>query len=509
MKKILFGFILIGLFTLASCSADYMYEPYENQLGEEYYTPIDGETYAEIIENEFINTADMPVSTFSTDVDTASYANVRRMINQGYLPQANAVRIEEMINYFNYDLADPEDGQVVSITTEMSDAPWNNDHQLLMIGLKTNDIVYEETLGNNYVFLLDVSGSMGTANKLPLVKSSIMLLVDQLRPSDCISIVVYAGAAGLVLDGGDSTNKAEIIDALANLNAGGSTAGGQGIELAYQVAEDHFIEGGNNRIILASDGDFNVGISDVEELKALISSKRDTGVFLSVLGMGTGNLRDDVMETLADNGNGVYYYIDSILEAEKVFVNELGASMVTVAKDVKLQVEFNPLNVKGYRLLGYENRVLSYEDFEDDQKDAGDLGAGHVMIAFYEIIPANSSETIENQIFDIPEDLKYDGTNYENEYVHISLRYKDPDDDTSKLIEKIGLVTDYTETPSESFRFASSVVEYGLLFRNSEYKGNANYDQVLSIAQGALGDDEFGYRAEFITLVRKAQSLTD
>ncbi len=505
MRKMLVLVMVIGLFTLSACSSmDQGYrdsEPYAT----EYYQ--EGETYAEIVENEFIRTEDMPVSTFSTDVDTASYANVRRMIEDGYLPEPNAVRIEEMINYFDYDVDAPDEGEVIHVFSEFSQAPWNDNHQLLMVGLKAEEVVFEETDGMNLVFLIDVSGSMSSSDKLPLLKRAFGLLIDNLRPKDRISIVVYAGAAGVVLEGGDSTNKNEIYDALDDLQAGGSTAGGEGIELAYKVAERNFIEGGNNRIIIATDGDFNVGISNVSRLEDLISEKRDSGVFLSVLGFGTGNLRDDVLESLADHGNGVYFYIDSYKEAEKIFLNELGASMVTVAKDVKLQIEFNPVHVKGYRLIGYENRVLNYEDFEDDEKDAGDMGAGHVVIAFYEIIPADSEEDIDEQTFEEILELRYTGENYLDELMYLAIRYKDPNSDTSELIEYQTYETDYLLETSETFNFASAVVEFGLLLRDSAYKYEASFDQVILRANANLGDDEYGYRDEFVELVDITERL--
>jgi Ca-activated chloride channel homolog len=505
MKKMIFAFVLFLLVTLSACSEDMIYQEEPNME----YVKLDGETYAEIIENPFIRTTDMPVSTFSTDVDTAAYSNIRRMLNDGYLPLANAVRIEEMINYFSYDIAGPSADEVIKISSELSQAPWNSNHQLLMIALKTEEIHFENTEGMNLVFLIDVSGSMYSSDKLPLLKSALILLVEQLRPVDRVSIVTYAGAAQVVLEGGDSGDKQEIINAIQSLQSGGSTAGGAGIELAYQVAEEYFIENGNNRIILCTDGDFNIGMSSVDQMIELISLKRETGVFLSVLGFGTGNLRDDMMESLADHGNGVYYYIDSYQEAEKVFVNEIGSSMVTVAKDVKLQIEFNLAHVKGYRLIGYENRVLSYEDFEDDTKDAGDMGSGDVVIAFYEIILTNSEEIIEEQTFDIPSDLRYTGENYVDELVHISIRYKNPLDSSSLLIEKQVYTADLTETPSESFRFASSVVEFGLLLRNSSYRYDSSFDQVISRATGALGEDVYGYREEFVSLVELAKRIKD
>lgn len=509
MKKIMLVWMIAGLFLLTGCSTYDMNDPYGWNPNQGEFEKVDGETYAEIIENDFIRTSDMPVSTFSTDVDTASYSNVRRMLQDGQLPQKNAVRIEEMINYFTYDLPKPTGDEVIDIYTEYAVAPWNQNHQLLMIGLTAKEIEFEETDGMNLVFLIDVSGSMFSSDKLPLLKEAMKLLVDQLRPKDRISIVVYAGAAGIILEGGDSSDKQDIIDALDDLQAGGSTAGGEGIELAYKVAERNFIEGGNNRILIATDGDFNVGMSSTEELTELIAEKRETGVFLSVLGFGTGNIRDDIMESLADNGNGVYYYIDSMKEAEKVFLYGLGATMITVAKDVKLQIEFNPMHVKGYRLIGYENRVLTNEDFENDEKDAGDMGSGHVVIAFYEIIPVDSEEDIDEKTYDLPEELRYTGENYAEELMSVSIRYKHPEEDTSLLIEAYARVEHYTETPSESFRFASSLVEFGLLLRDSKYKYDANFDDLLDRAEGALGDDVNGYREEFLSLVAIAKGLSD
>lgn len=501
MKKLVFVYMLCVSLLLTACSSNdpYGYEPIYD------YMPVSNETYAEITENPFIQTGDMPVSTFSTDVDTASYANIRRMLGYGDLPVKDAVRIEEMINYFDYDLDAPVD-QDINVITELSKAPWNENHDLFMVALKAKELSFEESNGMNLVFLIDVSGSMSESNKLPLLKEALYLLIENLRPTDRISLVAYAGSARVILDGGDDQD--EIKDAIRQLSAGGSTAGASGIELAYQVAQNNFIEGGNNRIILASDGDFNVGMSDVEALEEFISEKKETGVFLSVLGFGTGNLRDDVMESLADHGNGVYFYIDSIKEAEKVFLHQLSATMMTVAKDVKLQIEFNPAHVYAYRLIGYENRVLEYDDFEDDAKDAGDMGSGHVVIAFYEIIRTDSSEEVESLEFDEIEALRYNGENYLDEFSMISIRYKDPEGETSKLIESKTYMTSYTENPSETFVFASSVVEFGLLLRDSEYKHDASYDHVIERAELALGVDEFGYRTEFIELVETASAIS-
>lgn len=508
MKKIIVLCVMLSLLVLSACSSYDMDDPYgyqEPQVNENFQ----GETYEEMIENEFILTEDLPVSTFSTDVDTASYANIRRFLNQNQLPPKDAVRIEEMINYFIYDLEGPSDDEVIKIHTEYSDAPWHDEHKLVMVGLKTEEIDFETHEGMNLVFLIDSSGSMSASDKLPLLKDAFQLLVNQLRPIDRISIVAYAGSAGVVLDGGDASDKDEIIEALDRLQAGGSTAGGAGIELAYSLAEAHFIEGGVNRVILASDGDFNVGMSSVSELETFISLKKESGVFLSVLGFGTGNLRDDVMESLADHGNGVYHYIDSVKEAEKVFIHQLGGNLVTVAKDVKLQIEFNPSVVKAYRLIGYENRVLNYEDFDDDEKDAGDMGSGHVVIAFYEIILVGSVEEVETKDFDPIENLRYVEGNETQELLYIAIRYKDPQSSSSVLIDQIVHINDYTDSPSETFRFASSVVEFGLLLRDSNYQYESNYDQVMSRAENALGDDPYGYRSEFITLVEKAKGISD
>lgn len=506
MKKLMLVFMGVSVLLLSGCMTDM-----EVPLGESNpmdYT-LNNEEYASLPENPFISVSDMAVSTFSADVDTASYSNIRRMLNDSHLPYVDAVRIEEMVNYFTYDLTSPSGDEAIAITTEIHAAPWNEDHQLLMIGLKTKDIIFEDTPGNNLVFLLDVSGSMNNPDKLPLLQSAIKMLVNELRPIDKISIVVYAGSSGLVLDGADGSQKEEIVAAIDALSAGGSTAGGAGINLAYQVAMDYYIEGGNNRVILGTDGDFNVGLSSTQDLEELIVEKRESGIFLSVLGFGTGNLKDDKMETLADKGNGVYYYIDSILEAKKVFVSELGASLVTVAKDVKLQVEFNPLNVKGYRLIGYENRMLDYEDFNDDTKDAGDMGAGHEVIAFYEIIPAGSDEEIDYMEFELPEELRYDGSNYANEIITLSVRYKDPNYDTSELIQEIVYLNDIEDIPSVTFNFASSVVEFGLILRQSDYQYDSSFESVIARATSSKGIDEYGYREEFLRLVEIAQLLSE
>lgn len=513
MKKIVLMFVFVMGAALMGCSSSELYNgPYStigvsNETAAALYAAMaTGEEYTEIVENRFISTSDMPVSTFSADVDTAAYSIIRKKLMGDEMPNVNSVRIEEMLNYFTYNLDGPEGDEKIHVTKEMGTAPWNTNHQLLMLGLKTEDIVYEESVASNLVFLLDVSGSMNRDDKLPLLKQAILMLVDELRPADRISIVVYAGAAGLVLDGADGGDKDAIIEAINALEAGGSTAGGAGIQLAYEVAAANYIEGGNNRVILATDGDFNVGISTTSQLESFISEKRETGVFLSVFGFGEGNIKDNNMETLADKGNGSYHYIDSLLEAKKVFVDELGGTLVTVAKDVKLQVEFNPALVKGYRLIGYENRLLDYQDFNDDEVDSGDMGAGHEVIVLYEIIPADSLEEIDDIEIEKPEDLKYDGENYPDEIMTLSIRYKEPDSDTSKLDEHIVYQNEITDTPSDNFLFASAVVEFGLLLRDSDYKSDANYYNVITRATDTADDE---YKEQFIELVRIVLRLTD
>ncbi|MBI9009085.1 MAG: VWA domain-containing protein [Tenericutes bacterium] len=505
MKKLMFIFLLtIGLF-LVGCSESMEYST--TMLA--YNIAIEAESneeYADISENKFISVSDMPVSTFSADVDTAAYSIIRKKLMQDELPNRNAVRIEEMLNYFTYDLDTPIGNEVIHVTKELSDAPWNEDHQLLMLGLKTEDIIYENAIPSNLVFLLDVSGSMNSADKLPLLKQAIILLVGELRASDRISLVVYAGSAGVVLDGADGSDKESIIDAINSLEAGGSTAGGEGINLAYNVAATNYIEGGNNRVILATDGDFNVGVSSDAALERLITQKKESGIFLSVCGFGTGNLKDSKMETLADKGNGVYYYIDNLLEAKKVFVEEMGGTLLTVAKDVKLQVEFNPALVKGYRLIGYENRILDYNDFNNDEVDAGDIGAGHEVIVLYEIIPFGSDEVIDEATYEIPETLKYDGENYLDQMLTLSIRYKAPDSDVSEKKDYVVYDSDFTETPSDNFLFASSVAEFGMLLLDSEFKYNSSYNAVIARATDVYNDD---YKEEFIELVRIAQRLQD
>lgn len=462
------------------------------------------ESYAGITENGYHDPFKDPYSTFSIDVDAASYSNVRRYINNGQTPPVDAVRAEEMINYFSYDYKQPTGEDPFSINTELSTAPWNPKHQLIHVGLQGKKIATDNLPPSNLVFLLDVSGSMSDYNKLPLVKSSLKLLVNQLREQDKISIVVYAGAAGLVLPPTSGADKVSILAALENLQAGGSTAGGMGIRLAYDVAKQNFVAGGNNRVILATDGDFNVGASSDEDMEKLIEEKRKDGVFLTVLGYGMGNIKDSKMEILADKGNGNYAYIDNILEAQKVLVNEFGGTLFTIASDVKLQVEFNPTKVKAYRLIGYENRLLKDEDFNNDRKDAGELGSGHTVTALYEIVPVG----VEDESFGV-DPTKYQKTkrNVEvtnsDELMTIKFRYKKPGSASSKLISHV-VKNEATSlnSSSDNFRWSASVAAFAMLLRNSEYVSDFTYDKVLQLAEGARGVDKEGYRIEFINMVK-------
>ncbi|MBN1797922.1 MAG: VWA domain-containing protein [Spirochaetales bacterium] len=465
------------------------------------------EEYDRIYENDFLEAIKNPQSTFSIDVDTASYSNVRRFLKTGSLPPPDAVRIEELINYFDYDYAEPKAEQPFSFFTEIGECPWNPQHKLLHIGIRGRSLDMQNAPANNLVFLLDVSGSMDYPDKLPLLKQSIAMLIQHLRPKDRIAIVVYAGAAGLVLPSTKGDNQEAILEALYKLEAGGTTAGGAGIVLAYETARQSFIAGGNNRVILATDGDFNVGTSSDAELVRLIEEKRDQGIYLTVLGFGTGNYKDAKMEKLADKGNGNYAYIDSLMEAKKVLVYEMSGTLYTIAKDVKLQVEFNPARVHAYRLLGYENRMLKAEDFADDRKDAGELGAGHTVTALYEIIPETGTVA--------PEKLKYQSTTVDDqayaspEIMTLRFRYKKPDQDKSLLIE-VPVLDDNVafEDTSTNFRFSAAVAEWGLLLRNSQYKADANFSQVKNLAESAQGDDPEGLRAEFLKLLELSEKIT-
>lgn len=460
------------------------------------------EEYKAIHDNTFQNAIDTPLSTFSIDVDTASYSNVRRFINSGKLPSADSIRTEEMINYFTYEYPEPRGEEPFSITTELGDCPWQPTHKVVMIGLQGKNIPVAELPPSNLVFLIDVSGSMDEPTKLPLLKTTFKMLVKQLREQDKVSIVVYAGKAGVVLQPTAGSDKEKIMAAIDGLNAHGSTAGGEGIQLAYQMAEKAFLPEGNNRVILATDGDFNVGVSSESELTKLIEERRADGISLSVLGFGMGNLKDNKMETLADKGNGNYAYIDNALEAKKSMVNQLAGTLYTIAKDVKLQVEFNPAKVKSYRLIGYENRILDKTDFNNDKKDAGDMGAGHSVTALYEIIPASSKEvkgTVDPLVYQQPKVIPSD------EVLQVKVRYKKPKEDTSILVSQRMNDVEGQGISSENYRFATAIAEYGMLLRKSEFKGQASYKQVLEMAKNAKGSDPEGYRAEFIKLVECSQ----
>lgn len=464
------------------------------------------EEYSALEEAGFKAVANDPLSTFSADVDTASYSNVRRMIEQGYtmdeIPEG-AVRIEEMLNYFSYDYNLPKKNEPFGVTTVIGDCPWNEEAKLLQIGLKTQEIDFSEAPDSNLVFLLDVSGSMNSYDKLPLLQKSFTMLVEELGEKDTVSIVTYAGSDRVVLKGESGDNQAVIAAAISALEAGGSTNGADGIETAYALAEEYFIEGGNNRVILATDGDLNVGVSSESDLKKLITEKKESGVYLSVLGFGAGNIKDNKMETLADRGNGNYAYIDSIGEAKKVLVEQMGATLVTVAKDVKFQVEFNPAYVKGYRLLGYENRALATEDFDDDKKDAGEIGAGHMVTALYEIIPVDSDQEIPETELKYQDDKKTAGVE-NGEWLNLKIRYKEPDADESILKEYPVTEEDYTGNPSQDFYFAAAVAEFGLMLRDSEYKGDASFENVRALLK-KVDTDEDDYKDEFVYLVKKLQ----
>ncbi len=467
-----------------------------------------GERYAEITENPFLETLRAPLSTFSIDVDTAAYSNVRRFINDGQLPPKNAVRIEELVNYFDYDYPQPLSDVPFSVTTDVAQTPWNAKHKIVQIGLQGKKVSLDNVPPSNLVFLLDVSGSMSDADKLPLLKDSFKILLNQLTSKDRVAIVTYAGNSGLVLPSTTADRKNEILEAMNNLNAGGSTNGGQGIELAYKVAKENFIQNGNNRVILATDGDFNVGLSSDDQLVKLIEQKRQTGIFLSVFGFGTGNTNDSMMEKLADKGNGNYAYIDSQNEARKALGEQVAGTLYTIAKDVKIQVEFNPAKVAGYRLIGYENRMLANVDFNNDKKDAGEIGAGHSVTALYEIVPAGTK--VENPGIDR---LKYSNvassdTRFGSEMMTVKLRYKEPKESNSKLL-KIGILdkNNSIENATDNLKFASAVAQFGMILRDSRYKGSSNFTNILALAQNARGSDLKNYRSEFIDLVNKTSRL--
>lgn len=478
----------------------YIYPPYQTNT----------ESYQKINENGFINPTQEPLSTFAIDVDAASYSNVRRFIHNGELPPKDAVRVEEMINYFQYELNGPHNNDPVAIHSELSTAPWNPQHRLLRIALKAKSVETDKLPASNLVFLIDVSGSMADVNRLPLVKTSLKMLVDQLRDKDQVAIVTYAGAASLNLESTRGNQKMKIKDAIDALEANGSTAGGAGIKMAYKIAREHFIKGGNNRIILASDGDFNVGPSSDDAMEDLVSQERQSGVNLSVLGFGMVNLKDSKMEILADKGRGNYAYIDNLSEARKAIITEFGGTLFTVAKDLKMQVEFNPAHVQAYRLLGYENRLLGKEDFNNDQKIGGDMGVGHSVTAFYEIVPTGIKDPYIGNV----DPLKYQQQkanpvlSNSTEIATVKFRYKQPDGDKSALKQLVipNKVADLEKT-SADFRFASAVAEFGMLLRNSEYKQQADYSKLIARAKDAKGQDDEGYRAEFIRLAEDARQL--
>jgi Ca-activated chloride channel family protein len=474
-------------------------------------TAFSREQYNTIAENEFRDAGANPLSTFAIDVDAASYANVRRFVlAEGRMPPRDAVRIEELVNYFDYDYPDPRGDAPFSITTEVAPAPWNPTHRLVHVGLQGRRMDAASLPPANLVFLIDVSGSMEDENKLPLLKEAFSLLVDNLREDDHVAIVAYAGAAGLVLPPTRGSEKDRIRDAIQTLQPSGSTNGAEGIRLAYRLARDSFVRGGNNRVILATDGDFNVGVSSDAELVQLIEQERGSGIFLTVLGFGTGNLQDAKMEQLADRGNGNYAYLDGISEARKVLVGEMGGTLFTIARDVKVQVEFNPARVKAYRLIGYENRLLAAEDFNDDRKDAGELGAGHAVTALYEVVPADAPDNPARGT----DPLRYQqprgptGAAASGELLTVKLRYKAPDGDVSRLLvhplhDRGGALV----SASRDFRFAAAVAEWGMLLRGSRFRGAASYGAVADLARGALGEDRGGYRGEFLRLVQASQHL--
>ena len=471
-----------------------------------YDPPFNTEAYDNIDENPFRRVASDPLSTFSIDVDTASYANVRRFLSSGGLPPAGAVRIEEMINYFRFTYPQPPASAPFSVTTELGECPWNPRHRLALIGLQGREMPDEERPPRNLVFLLDVSGSMMSPDKLPLVRTAMRMLTDVLAARDRVAIVVYAGSTGLVLPSTPGDHKSTIHRAIAELEAGGSTNGGAGIQLAYRVAREHFIRGGVNRVVLATDGDFNVGVTSQDELIRLIEEQRASGVFLSVLGVGTGNLKDSTMEKLADKGNGNYSYLDSLHEARKVLVREAGSTLVTIAKDVKIQVEFNPKAVTSYRLIGYENRLLRNEDFNDDKKDAGEIGAGHSVTALYEIVPAGVERTgpaVDPLKYQVP--MQPTGAASADELLTVKLRYKAPDADDSRLISTT--IRSEPQALTANLGFASAVAEVAMLLRNSKHAPAGRYEAAIARARTFRQSDPDGYRAEFIKLAELAASL--
>ena len=477
-------------------------------------SPHNTEAYDRIVDNPFIRVAHEPLSTFSIDVDTASYANVRRFLTQGMMPPKDAVRIEELVNYFDYAYEPPTGDEPFSVNVEIAGCPWSPEHRLARIGLKGKEIKQDKRPPANLVFLLDVSGSMNGPAKLPLLKSAMRLLVEKLGENDRVAIVVYAGAEGLALRSTSCDHKEEILSALEQLQPHGSTNGGAGITLAYQIAVQNFIAGGTNRVILCTDGDFNVGVTSQGELTRLIEDKAKSKVFLSVLGFGAGNLKDSTMEKLADKGNGNYAYIDTLQEAGKLLVEQMSGTLITIAKDVKIQIEFNPAKVGAYRLIGYENRILAAQDFNDDKKDAGEIGAGHTVTALYELIPPGKEgavPSVDALKYAKPSDSPTDAADKpaSRESFTVKLRYKAPEGDSSQKIER-GVIDDGQDFAQATgdFRFASAVAAFGMLLRESPHRGAATYDAVQELAEASRGNDEAGYRKEFLELVRKARGLT-
>ncbi len=483
----------------------------EDNGDDEVHTDFNTEEYDRIYENPFKDAMQNPLSTFSIDVDNAAYSNVRRFLNQSQMPPPDAVRIEEMINYFTYDYPRPQGEHPFAFVTELAECPWNKENKLVHIGIQGKSLDYENIKPCNLVFLVDASGSMKADNKLPLLKKALGLLLDELSDEDRIAVVAYAGAAGLVIESTPATEKKKILKAINKLSAGGSTAGGEGVELAYKVAKENLVKGGNNRVILATDGDFNVGTSSTGDLVRMIEEKRKDGIYLTICGFGMGNYKDGRMEQISNAGNGNYFYIDNIREAEKVFVKEMRANMFTIAKDVKIQVEFNPAKVKGYRLIGYENRVMANEDFDDDTKDAGELGAGHTVTALYEIIPVGSGQEVQKSA-----DLNYQTTEISEsaknspDILTLKFRYKPIDSETSILVETpVKDENNPLDAASDNFKFSAAVAGFGMILRELEYKGSANFENMQSLASESASYDENGYKSEFVQLVKTASLLAN
>lgn len=512
--RITVALCLLLLILITGCSSrqapfEATYAPSQPNYGYIQTDP-SNEQYGQYTESTYLSPLDEPLSTFSIDIDTASYSNMRRYLTDDTMPPTDSVRVEEYINYFQYDYHHDGGPDPVSVDVTISDCPWNGERSLARITLVAQDMDLDEAPPSNLVFLLDVSGSMASPDKLPLVKEAIRMLAEELTEDDTVSIVVYAGSSGVVLDGCEGNNLNKIDRALNRLQAGGSTAGGAGIYQAYKIAKEYFIEDGNNRVILCTDGDFNVGPSNTIELQRLIEDKRKTGVFLSVLGFGSGNYKDEQMETLADKGNGNYFYIDSIREAYKALVEERASTLYTIAKDVKIQVEFNPEVIAEYRLVGYDNRRLDAEDFNDDQKDAGEMGTGHRVTVFYELIThasGNQSKDIDDLVFQKNQEQPDTADPQIEDWLYVKVRYKHPDQDDSQRLTLMAGADHWTDNPDRDFRFASAVVEFALLLKDSQYAGDASYTALIQRAKDAKGTDDSGYRAEFIRLAETAKLI--